>query len=177
MEPTVKSVNFSEHSSAHLTVTNQTTDLVSAQRIGQNQLLPQSIKRRVLGDIVTTSHVLPSGGYRLAVTFPDAQTNVTRFFLRDTFNRTMMAFPTVAVYVGGPAGDQDYAWPYASYAMNNFPISIIPNDKAYSDGVNVVTTVACRNSSGAAVDGTIDIAWTIITNAAANFQEGQNATS
>lgn len=171
--------SFAEQTPAYLRTISKVEEQVSTALLSQSQLLPGSTTPEQLGNIVTVSHA--SGTALLyPLTVSNGTTSVVRAEVRDDYGRVFLPQPECAVYTGitsttGPL-PQANAWPNPGYAMNNFPVSIIPLDGAYSDDVHAVTTFAIRNNSGADVPITLSIRWRLVVNSAATFQRSDSTS-
>lgn len=181
MEPSTgtEEAAFNVHKPAYLETTEQIKLSVESFQAGQSQLLPSSIGKQALGNVVTASH---KDGQALlfSTSINDATTKIVRVEVRDDYGRTFLPAPQVAIYPGysSTAGTlpQAGAWPNANFAMNNFPCSIIPLDLAYSDDTHAVTTLAIRNNSGAAVPLVIGLRWILIVNSAATIERNDSTS-
>ena len=181
MEPSTKSKepSFYQQTPAYKEQVQQTVIQVATLFFDQWQLLPGSTTKQQLGNIVTVSHK-PGEAYLYADTIPTSTTGIIRVEVRDDYGRVFLPQPECAVYTGVSSTvgtmPQANAWPNASYAMNNFPVSIIPLDGAYSDDTHSVTTFAIRNNSGADVPVVVAVRWRLITNSASSFEQSDSSS-
>lgn len=125
-------------------------------RIDTTQLRPSAVGQEGVGDLIT-GQTATTG----LVFVADQTTNITEFTLTDNYNRGMLAPAEAWIQVNG------FTWPSAQFAMGNFPVSVF-NNFGISDGINIVTTVACRNNSGATVQLQVTAYFRVITNSSTN---------
>jgi hypothetical protein len=173
MEPTSNSISFEVQASSYKEGSNQVEAAVNSAQLGKSNILPTSVQPYSLGNIVLAGTKNPE--YFVFVS-QDAHTLIAKFSFRDTFSRSLLSIPQIAiypdVYATGEPIDSALAWPNANFGMLTFPCSVIPNDGSYSTDGNPGVVVACRNNSGSDMYVTISLRPLLIINQSEKFDIG-----
>lgn len=139
-------------------------------RVNQQITLPDFIKNRSLGNIITSSHTGLGAGLFVNYTVLNGTSTVFYLSVKNNAGQVILAVPDVSIYQNSISSDNE--WPNGNIAGNNFPV-YVKNDYGTTDNVNVVTQVVARNNSGIDQPIVVAIRWRIITNSAAT-QQNQN---
>lgn len=174
MEPSTRKVDFNLHTPADTTLPAQIRSDLAGNRVGQNQLLPNSVDGQVVGNIIESSHAGLGTGARGTVVIPDGSSGTFTFTLFDKLSRTILAVPDVSWYIGSVSTATQ--WPNTTFGMGNMR-STVWNDFGTTDNVNVVTKLIVRNDTGSPQTVIGICRWRVIKNSTAEFQQGQVSTS
>lgn len=143
-----------------------TFDQVDRSRTNQQSLLPTSLQNRLLANFISSSNQT----YSAAVIQPSTSGTFT-FTVRNTKGLRIVAVPDVSVYVGVTSLSEikfENQWPTPALGGGNFPVYITPNDWGYTDNLNSVTRITCRNNSASPVPALAVVQWRILTQPANN---------
>lgn len=131
----------------------------SVSRSNQQLVLPTTVNTRLLGSLFYFTE--PS-----SVSFispPSASVTVTAI-IRDTYGRPIMAQPDKSVYIGIQNINQisDLTqWPTAAVGGGNYPVYFNDSDYGYTDNVNSVCRITCRNNTGADQQVLVVVRWRV----------------
>lgn len=118
-------------------------------RINQQQVIPTSIKVRLLGDLFSNNpeSSAPGSAIKASATLPSSSSGTFLFTVTDNTGRELLAIPDIAFYINNT--DSASQWPNANFGMGNMPTSVF-NDWGETNNFNVVTRATIRNNSGSA---------------------------
>lgn len=116
-------------------------------RINQQQVIPTSIKVRLLGDLFSNNPSSSALGSAIKASgiIPNSSSGTFLFILSDNAGRELIAVPDIAFYINNVTPDTQ--WPNAAFGMGNMPTSVF-NDWGQTDNKNVATRATIRNNSG-----------------------------
>lgn len=137
-------------------------------RINQQSVVPNAMKNRLLGSLISSSASGLGNGSILKYVIPGGGTANFEFEIADVQGRTIVAVPDIAVYIGSISGSTQ--WPFGPFGPITFPVSCF-NNWGLTNNVNSFTSVVVANQFSDAQQLYVVCRWRIVTNPTINLAQ------